>query len=129
MDDDIAIAFAAEEFERLHPRETWPKWFRKSTSISTSSDNQRRWIVSFSVSYKEPLLEGEQWEQLDNNWYIVKTDPKTMEKMIVFKTPRRTEIFFEVAIDPETAAVSVLVDKDLSGFDGDDLEGEPGPSD
>ncbi|WP_156339182.1 hypothetical protein [Chondromyces crocatus] len=128
MDLEIASAFAAEEFERLHPRGTWPKWIGKSTTISGCRDKQKGWIVSFSVAYKEPLLEGEQWEQINGNWQVVTTDPKTLKKMVVFRSPRRTEVYFKVLVHHETGAVTVIVDRDLSDFDGDDLEGERGPS-
>lgn len=121
MDFKTANAFASDEFEKRHPRETWPEWVIPCTVVSYSSDENKRIIVSYSVSFKETLGEHEHWEEINGTRYLVEVDPKTSKELVVLRTPRRTETYFRAAVDPETAGVTVLIDLELSRFVGEDL--------
>ena len=126
MDGDTAMAFAVSEFEKRHPRETWPEWFAPCTVMGYTRDERDRFVVSFTVTLKEPLREDEHWEKLEGNWYVVRVDPTTSEKLVIFRSPP-TEKYFEAVVDPQTAEVAVLLDRDLSSFREEELMREPGP--
>ncbi|WP_438010620.1 hypothetical protein WME89_19435 [Sorangium sp. So ce321] len=121
MDGQTAMAFAADEFEKRHPRDTWPEWVRPCTSISYSRDQRGHYVVSFAVSMEEPLGAHEHWEEQDGEKYIVRVDPSTSERFRVFRTPSRTEVYFQVDVDPDTAEVVALQDSDLLDIDGRNL--------
>jgi hypothetical protein len=122
FDGEMAKAFAGEEFERRHPRETWPEWLRPCTVVSYGKDLQGQFVVSFAVSYKEPLRADEHWEERNGQRRIVRVDPRTLERFVVSRTPRRVVVYFKARVDPATANVVVLADMDLSGFIGDELD-------
>ncbi len=121
MDGETAKAFAGEEFEKRHPRETWPEWLRPCTVISYSKDQQQRFVVSFAVSIKEPLRADEHWEEKDGKRQLVKIDPVSPERFVVYMTPKDIHVYFRATIDPGTAEVTVSIDKDLSSFVGEEL--------
>jgi hypothetical protein len=50
MDDVTAMAFAGHEFEKRHPRSTWPSWLRRCTVASVHEDRAGRIIVSLAVT-------------------------------------------------------------------------------
>lgn len=50
MDDVTAMAFAGNAFEQLHPRNTCPEWLPRCTVISYHFDDDKNYIVSFSVT-------------------------------------------------------------------------------
>lgn len=50
MDDQTALAFAGECFNKLHPRNTWPDWVLPCTVFSHHRDAERRYVVHFSVT-------------------------------------------------------------------------------
>src|SRR4051812_3160658 len=111
MDEETAGAFAANEFEMRHPRDTWPEWLKPCTAVGYSRDEQRRFIVSFAVSLQEPLPADEHWEERDGERRLVRVDPGTLERQVVYRTPRQTEVYFRAVVDPETANVTVLIDR------------------
>lgn len=110
MDGDSAKAFAGEEFERRHPRETWPDWLKPRTVVSYGRDQQGRFIVSFALSHDEPIRADEHWEASGDRRRLVRVNPATLERTIIYRTPRAVEVYFEVAVDSATADVTVLVD-------------------
>jgi hypothetical protein len=120
MDDKMAIAFAGEEFEKRHPRETWPEWLRPCTVVRHTMDDQRRFVVSFAVSIQEPLKADEHWEEINGERRIVWVDPKTAKKLVVFRD-LPTITYFKAVVDPETAEVTVLIDRDLSTIADENL--------
>ncbi|WP_437567660.1 hypothetical protein [Sorangium sp. So ce542] len=121
MDGQTAMAFAADEFERRHPRDTWPEWVRPCTSISYSRDRRGHYLVSFAVSMEELLGVHERWEEQAGEKCVVRVDPNTSEEFRVYRTPSRTEVYFQVDVDPDTAEVVVLKDSDLLSVDGRNL--------
>jgi len=121
MSGDMAKAFAGEEFEKRHPRETWPEWLRPCTVVNYGKDPCDRFVVSFAVSYKEPLDVNEHWEEKDGQRRIVRVDPQTSEEFIVFKTPRKVVVYFQALVDPMTASVEVVTDMNLSLIIGEEL--------
>lgn len=121
MDDKMAMAFAGEEFEKRHPRDTWPEWLRPCTVVSYTFDDDRRFVVSFTVSVQEPLQAHEHWEEKDGGRRIIYVDPNTKEEFVVHRTPREVATYFEAAVDPDTSKVTVLVDRDLSTIAGESL--------
>ena len=82
--------------------------------------------VSFTVTLKEPLHAFEHWEKLEGNWYVVRVDPTTSEKLVVFRSPPTVK-YFEAAVDPQTAEVAVMLDRDPLSFREEELMREPGP--
>ena len=121
MDGETAKAFAGEEFEKRHPRETWPEWLRPCTVISYGRDQQQRFVVSFAVSAKEPPRADEHWEEKDGKRQLVKINPGSLEKFVVYRTPKDIHVYFRATIDPGTAEVTVSIDRDLSSFAGEEL--------
>ena len=121
MNGEMAEAFASAEFERRHKRSTWPEWLTPCTMISYRKDERRRFVVSLSVSYDEPLREEEHREERPGGSRIIRVDPKTNERSVVFRTPRRSDVYFEAVVDPATAQVTVLIDRDLSTIEVEGL--------
>jgi hypothetical protein len=95
MNGEMAKAFAGEEFEKRHPREAWPEWLRPCTVISCGKDQQQRFVVSFSVSVKEPLRANEHWEEKDGKRQVVKVDPGSLERFVVYRTPSDSRVYFK----------------------------------
>ena len=91
MDDLTATAFAFEEFERRHPKESWPPWLLRCTVPGVAYDRDDRAIVSLAVT------------------------PKATNRGITFfeavVDPRTAEV--EVLIDDDPVA---LTGKELRGF-------------
>jgi hypothetical protein len=50
MDGETAIAFAANMFEQLHPKNSCPEWLPRCTVISYHFDDNKNYIVTFSVT-------------------------------------------------------------------------------
>jgi hypothetical protein len=59
MDYDTALAFALDEFERRHPRESWPGWLSRCMVWGGQRDAQRRWVMSLTATPNEPLGSNE----------------------------------------------------------------------
>ncbi len=121
MDGNMAIAFAWDAFEKLHPRDTWPEWLNPCTVIGWSRDKQGRFIVSMTVSYKDPLGADEHLEVKDGETSVIRIDPKTLKRFVVCREPRRKDTHFKATVDAETTEVTVLIDKGFSHIVGDDL--------
>lgn len=124
MDFDTAMAFAVEEFERLHPRESWPEWLSRCTVWSGTPDGRKRWVMSLAATPNEPLGPDEFWEEIEGRKYLVRVDPATSKKWVILdRAPREVITIFETAVDSETGAVTVLTDTDPSSLTGEDLQG------
>ena len=112
------------EFEKRHPRETWPEWLKRCMMESYSKDKQGRFIVSFTLTPTIPLEPNEYWEEIDGKRTLIYVDSVTGKKLIVLhRAPPVVITIFEAVFDPETSEVRVLVDLDLSNIRGEDLEG------
>ena len=90
MDDKTAMAFAGYEFEQRHPKQSWPEWLVRCSTIGYNKDETGRFIMRFSIT---PLATND-------------------------AIP-----YFIVAIDSVTAEAEVLLDRDISDFSGEDLQG------
>lgn len=124
MDSETAVALATGEFEKRHPRETWPEWLSRCTVLSGTHDEAGRWVVSLTATPKEPLGPGEHWEEVDGRKYLVKVDSATGKEWYVLdRAPLDVFTIFEAVVDPETAEVTVLTDEDPSSFEGRELQG------
>lgn len=53
IEDMDALCFALEEFEKRHPKDTWPDGFIQRMTPYFSYDCENRTIVRFSVASKE----------------------------------------------------------------------------
>lgn len=52
MDGNTAMAFAGHRFEELHPKDTWPEWFRKGVVSSYSITRAGNYVVVLAVTLK-----------------------------------------------------------------------------
>ena len=50
MDGETAMAFAGQEFERIHPKATCPDWLGRCTAIGYCKDEVGRFVVSFAIT-------------------------------------------------------------------------------
>jgi hypothetical protein len=91
MDLETARAFALEEFEKRHPRSSWPAWLSRCTVDSCGSRG------------------GDLCHRI-----ALAVTPKATGQPV---------IYFEASVDPQTAMVTVLIDRDPSEFSGEDLQG------
>jgi hypothetical protein len=124
MNFETALAFAAEEFERRRPRETWPEWLSRCTVWGGTHDAQRNWVISLTATLSEPLGPNEYWEEVEGQKHLVKLDPATSKKWYVIDRASREAItVFKVAVDSETADVTVLSEIDPSSLVGEELQG------
>ncbi|MFV0673316.1 hypothetical protein [Variovorax sp. tm] len=124
MSFDDAISLTGREFLSRHPQATWPDWLDECVTRGGTRDSNGRWVVSYTIAYKEPLKPGEYWDNIQGRRVLCKTNPKTGSAQVIIH--RRASappfVLFEVAIDARSGEATVLVDTDLSGLNRDDFE-------
>lgn len=122
MTFETAQAFAVGAFRALHSK--IPHWLPSYSMISGTRDEMERWVIFLTVVPKETLEPNYFWEELNGERMLVNIDPITGQKgYVIHRAPREVITIFKATVDPETAEVTVLVDKDLSSISQDDLEG------
>jgi len=99
-----------------------PNGCRRAPSSVTARIDKGGLVVSFAVSNKEPLHADEHWEEKDGKRRIIRVEPGTSERFVVSRTPRDVKVYFQVLVDPVTANVTVLIDLDISSFNGQEVE-------
>ncbi len=117
-----ALQLFLDSFLGVHPKETWPAWFRTSTTYGGHKDGEGIWRFSFTGIPSSVLGVGESWEEKNDGYILVKTDPETKERRyVISNTPSEVIVIFEAIIDLNSGQVSVVSSKDISEIDGRDL--------
>jgi len=120
---DQALEKFMDVFLELHPKNSWPAWFKSCTTYGGEKDSNGNWIFAFTAMSKEALEEGEIWEeQANGNFALTKVDPATGEKRYVISNTSKELIkLFEAIIDSVSSEVLVTVDRDFNEVDGQEL--------
>ncbi|MBR7783671.1 hypothetical protein [Undibacterium luofuense] len=117
-----ALQLFLDSFLGVNPKETWPTWFRTSTTYGGHKDSEGIWRFSFTGIPSSVLGVGESWEEKNDGYILVKTDPETKERSyVISNTPSEVIVFFEAIIDLNSGKVSVVSSKNISEIDGRDL--------
>lgn len=123
VDFDKATEIFIDKFLELHPKSTWPDWFKRCTTYGGTKDNKKFWRFAFTALPEELPRKNEYWEiGKDGSRNLVKIDPDTGEKRyIISNTTDAVITIFEAVINPITAEIKVLKDKDLTKINGRSL--------
>lgn len=110
-------------FLGLHPKNSWPSWFKSCTIYGGEKCSDGNWRFSFSAISKYALEEGELWEEKSNgNFALVKIDWETGEKRyVISNTSKKIINLFEARINSASLEVLITVDMDLAEIDGTEL--------
>jgi hypothetical protein len=121
-DFERALQLFLDSFMEVHPKETWPTWFRTSTIYGGHKDRDNTWRFSFTGIPSSVLGEGESWEEKNDGYVLVKTDPDTKERRyVISNTPSAVIVVFEAIVDLNSGKVSIVSKRDISDIDGQDL--------
>lgn len=116
--------FAWSKILELHPKETWPDWFKKCISLKVTLDANYQWVISLDGVKNEPLEPNYFEEEFNGRRRTIYLDPITGKKYVVLCIAPKTIItVFKAVINPDTAEVTVLVDSDFSRLVGKDFSG------
>ena len=122
---DKALEMFLDKFLELHPKDTWPDWFKSCTTYGGTKAQNSSWRFEFTAILKKELGKNESWEfSKDGKARLVKIDPKTGEKRYVISNTADADSvlkIFEAVIDPTKHTILVMVDKDLDKINGEDL--------
>lgn len=120
---DQALEKFMDVFLELHPKKSWPIWFKSCTTYGGEKDSSGNWIFAFTAISKEALEEGEGWEeQANGNFALTKVDPATGEKRyVISNTSKEPMKLFEANINSVSSEISVTFDRDLNEVDGEEL--------
>lgn len=120
---DQASSLFLDAFLEVHPRATWPSWFRKCTICDGQKEDVKRWRFSFTALPSSMLQPGELWERTERGGYVLaRIDPNTGEKRYVISNSRSGILtIFEAVIDLDSDRVSVTYDRDLAAIAEDEL--------
>jgi hypothetical protein len=123
VDFDKAMEIFIDKFLDLHPKATWPKWFKRCTSYGGTKDDKNFWKFAFTALPNQSTNKNEYWEiGRDGGRHLVKVDPDTGEKRyIISNTTDSVITLFEAEINPNTAEIKVLKDQDLNEINGEEL--------
>ena len=81
MDDVTAFAFAAEAFEALHPRTSWPTWLWQHAMRETyTRDAERNFIVAYVWKPRVSCTGAE-------SFFEVRVNAWTAETTVLLDTP------------------------------------------
>jgi len=120
---DQALEKFIDRFLALHPKPTWPPWFRACTTYGGSREADRSWRLAFTASLKPELAPGEAWEvSAGGSMVLTRTDPATGEKhYIISSAGGETLTVFEARVDGVSGVVTVLHDQPLDTINGEAL--------
>jgi hypothetical protein len=116
---DRALELFLDSFLRVHPKESWPAWFKTCTAYGGQEDAKNIWRFSFTGVPSSVLGPGESWEEAPNGYVLVKTDPESKERRyIISNAAREVVVIFEATVDLFSGNVTILSDMDLASIDG-----------
>lgn len=78
MDGETAIAFAANCFQQLHPRNECPEWLSRCTTVGYHWDIDDNYILSFTLTPKSTNDAV--------SYFKVSVDPTTAETKVLLDT-------------------------------------------
>jgi len=112
---DQALEKFIDTFLALHPKNTWPRWFKTHTTYGGKRDANNQWIFAFTAIPKDALSDGEIWKETSNGTYALVTINKTTgeNEYVISNTSDKSVTLFEAIIDPITTEVSVIKDIDF----------------
>lgn len=116
---ELALQLFMDGFLEAHPRETLPAWFRTSTTYGGHKEGEDIWRFSFTCIPSSILGPGESWEEKNDGYVLVKTDPDTKERRyVISNVENETIVIFEAIVDIRSRNVSVISNMDLDSIDG-----------
>ncbi len=120
---DNAFQLFLNAFLEIHPKKSWPSWFRTHTTYGGHSEGAGRWRFSFTAVPTSALRPGDLWEETKNGRYILaRIDPETKEKRYVISNVLDDVItIFEAIVDVAVGNISIVVDRELTGVNQEDL--------
>lgn len=120
---DDALQLFLDGFLEIHPKKTWPSWFKTRATYGGHKEVGHCWRFSFTAIPTSVLEPGESWEAAKNGGYLLaRTDMETGEKRyVISNTPSDVITIFEATVDTATKTVLIVSDRDLDTINGDDL--------
>ncbi|NHZ67113.1 hypothetical protein [Massilia genomosp. 1] len=118
-----ALRIFLDSFLEVHPKKTWPSWFKTCTTYGGQREADHRWRFSFSAVPRSVLGPGDSWEADKNGGYVLaRTDMETGEKRyVISNAPSDVITIFEAIVDIAMKTVLIVSDRDLGTINGDDL--------
>lgn len=120
---DDALRLFLDRFLEIHPKNTWPSWFKTCTTYGGRIEGDRRWRFSFTAVPSSVLGPGDSWEAAENGSFVLaRTNVETGEKRYVISNAASEVItIFEAIVDLAEKNILVVSDQDLSAINGDEL--------
>lgn len=122
-DFDDALRLFLNRFLEVHPKNTWPGWFKTRTTYGGRTEDDRRWRFSFTAVPLSILGPGDSWEAVENGSFVLaRTDTETGEKRCVISNGSNEVItIFEAIVDLHKKNVEIVSDQDLGSINGNQL--------
>lgn len=118
---ELAIFIACRKFDEMYPRDMQPEWLKYCMSIEAARKERNIWVIKMLLSPKKELGADQYWCWKDNGVpELVQADPVTGKKSyILCDGPAPDPLtFFEVEVDTDEQAVTVLTDMNPNKLDG-----------
>ena len=100
---------AIDKFLKLHPRENWPEWIDRRVEFTAQFFDPDVCIVSMFIKVHGQMPDGHFWE---DGWLKVRHDDGQLFVVISCHPLQELITIFEARVDPETLAVTFIVDRD-----------------
>jgi hypothetical protein len=107
---ELAIA----KFLKLYPRENWPEWIDQRAEFKVKFDKPDVCKVSIVIKVHGQMPEGHFWE---DGWLQVRHDDGKLFVVIHCNPLQEVITIFEAQVDPESLAVTFIIDRDPSTID------------
>ena len=115
--DDYAISLkelAIDKFIKLYSSENWPKWMEKRAYFNVKFDKSNLCKVSITVRIDGKMPDTYFWVEIENKKSLATLNEQGETQFVIHfdRPPEEIITVFEASVDPESLAVSVILDRD-----------------
>jgi hypothetical protein len=105
---------AIDKFIKLYPRENWPQWMEKRACFNVKFDRPSLCKVSITVRIDGKMPDEYFWTEIEGEKILTSLNECGQTRFTIQFDPPPAEIItiFEASVDPESLAISVIIDLD-----------------
>ena len=122
---ELALFIACSKFDEMYPRDMQPEWLKYCMSMDVARNERNNWVIKMLLSPKKEL-EADQYQCWKDNGVpeLIRVDPVTGEKSYIICNGPAPDpvVFFEVEVDIDKQAATVLTDMNPNKLDGAEYE-------
>ena len=142
---DLAVFIACKKFDEIYPKNMQPEWLKYCMYLKANRNERKNWIVKMRLYPKQKIESNQFWRWMERSWekrrsvredgnpdtgykkgvlILMQTDPVTGEdRYVPWESPVRELVtFFEVEVDTDKQAATVLTDLNPNKLDGTKYE-------